>query len=283
ALEALYALKSARNRERRASQDYQTTYRGNHTNENGIIYNISIKGRPELSTVQVIMLGVRNRDGLSPIGESYVTGAKSVCVWANELRVSDFDRSSGWAANARLNTKLADFANITTSARYTSFGFGGIQQKISERTREEIKEFDIAANVALDKLLPEKAGLQIPMYLSYRSTLITPEFDPLDPDIPLKASLASIENSEERNNYEEMVQDNTVRRGINFTNVRKVKTNPEAKDHLYDIENFAFSYAYSDILQHDIRTEQYKFVSQRASIAYNYAPKELIIAPFKNV
>src|SRR5690606_39044152 len=99
----------------------------------------------------------------------------------------------------------------------------------------------------------------------------------------LKASLASIANSEERDAYENMVQDNTVRRGINFTGVRKVKTNPEAKDHFYDIENWAFSYAYSDIHQHDIRTASYEFKSQRASIDYNYTPKEVIVAPFKNV
>ena len=283
ALDALYSLKSARNRARGESQNYEELYTGDHTNENGTTYKLAIKGRPELSTVQVVMIGVRNRTGVTEGDINLNTGAKSICIWANELRVSDFDRSSGWAANARLNTKLADFANITTSARYTSFGFGGIQQKISERTREEIKEFDVSANVQLDKLLPEKAGLQIPMYVSYRTTEITPEYDPLDPDIPLEAALAGIENSEERDDYEQKVQDNTVRRSINFTGVKKVKTNEEAKDHFYDIENLTFSYAYSDIFQHDYRTESYEFKSQRASVAYNYVPKELIIAPFKNV
>src|SRR5690606_25316941 len=240
-------------------------------------YKLTIKGRPELSSVQIVMIGVRNLDNGTD------TRPKTFCIWANELRVADFDRSTGWAANARVNAKLADFANITSSVRYTSFGFGGIQQKISERTREEIREFDIAASVTLDKLLPEKAGLQIPMYVSYRTTKITPEYDPLDPDIPLKASLAAIDNPQERDSYEQMVQDNTVRRSINFTNIRKVKTNENAKNRIYDIENLSFSYAYNDINQSDFRTASYEYKSYRGSVAYNFAPNAVSVAPFQNV
>src|SRR5690606_18599737 len=154
---------------------------------------------------------------------------------------------------------------------------------ISERTREEIREFDIAASVTLDKLLPEKAGLQIPMYVSYRTTKITPEYDPLDPDIPLKASLAAIDNPQERDSYEQMVQDNTVRRSINFTNIRKVKTNENAKNRIYDIENLSFSYAYNDINQSDFRTASYEYKSYRGSVAYNFAPNAVSVAPFQNV
>ena len=271
-LDALYAVKSLRDRNKAATDSaFTSTY---DQPDNNTVYQIAIKGRPELSTVQVVMLGVRNPRGGS-------TAAKTFCVWANELRVTDFDRSTGWAANAMINAKLADFANVTSSVRYTSFGFGGIQQKVSERSREEITEFDIAANVSVDKLLPEKLGLQIPMYLSYRTTNITPEYDPFDPDIPLKSVLSSMEGRE-RDQYEQIVEDNTVRRSLNFTNVRKVKTNPEAKDHIYDIENLSFSYAYSDVNQSDYKTASYEYRSYRGSVAYNYTPKEVSIAPFQN-
>lgn len=274
-LDELLTLKSARNRN---NGDAQIAYsRIYEQPDAGRKYKLTIKGRPELSSVQIVMIGVRNLDNGTD------TRPKTFCIWANELRVADFDRSTGWAANARVNAKLADFANITSSVRYTSFGFGGIQQKISERTREEIREFDIAASVTLDKLLPEKAGLQIPMYVSYRTTKITPEYDPLDPDIPLKASLAAIDNPQERDSYEQMVQDNTVRRSINFTNIRKVKTNENAKNRIYDIENLSFSYAYNDINQSDFRTASYEYKSYRGSVAYNFAPNAVSVAPFQNV
>src|SRR5690606_17753622 len=202
-LDALYAAKAARNR---ASNDptNNTEPGAPYTYKEGErTYYIRVKGRPELSTVQTVMLGVRN-------GHEMAGVARSFCVWANELRVADFDQTNGWAANARLNAKLADFANITASMRYTSFGFGGIQRKLAQPTREEITEFDIAANITVDKFFPEKFGLKIPMYVSYRTTLITPEFDPREPDIPLEASLSSYDSDEARQEDEEPVQDNTV-------------------------------------------------------------------------
>ena len=54
---------------------------------------------------------------------------KSICLWVNELRVTDFDSQNGWAANARINAKLADLGTISASTRYTSNGFGSIQQQ----------------------------------------------------------------------------------------------------------------------------------------------------------
>ncbi len=238
-------------------------------------YNVTVEGRPDLSSVQTLMIGVRNPGSLDG-------ASKSLCIWANELRVTDFDRTPGWAANARMNAKLADFMNITASGRYTSFGFGSVQQRIAERTREETTEFDVSANITLDKLLPEQIGLKIPMYVSYETTQIRPHFDPLDPDVPLESALSAIETVEERNNYEDIVQDKAVRRSINFTNVRKVKTKEDAISRFYDIENLAFTYAYSDMVRTNISTESYDFRSYKGAVSYNFAPKEVSFSPLKN-
>src|SRR3546814_9163042 len=75
---------------------------------------ITVEGQPDLSKIRVVMIGVRNRlqkpsnpgdDGLPKTGQ----------VWVNELRLSGFDEKGGWAASARLNAQLADFANVTFS------------------------------------------------------------------------------------------------------------------------------------------------------------------------
>ena len=119
-------------------------------------YTFTVLGNPDLSAVIQLMIGVRN-----PGDES--SSPKSVCLWANELRVTDFDSNAGWAANARLSTKLADLGTVSASTRYTSIGFGGIQQRISERTRAETKQYDISANLNLEKFMrPDKTGLVVP-------------------------------------------------------------------------------------------------------------------------
>jgi len=235
-------------------------------------HRIRVKGNPDMSDVQWLTIGLRNpRDnGLQ----------KSVCLWANELRVTDFDRTKGWAANATLNAKLADFANVTASIRHTTFGFGGIQSKIAERTREETTSYDISANVAVDKLLPESLGLKVPMFVSYEKTTIKPRFDPANPDITLDASLLT-RPQDEREEYEDIVTDQTTRKSINFTNVRKEKVNPEAKKHIYDIENLSFTYAYSEVFRTNFNLQQFSKQNYNAAVAYNYSPNSKPWEPFQ--
>ena len=236
---------------------------------------VTVKGNPDISSVQVLMIGVRNRagDGLD----------RDICVWANELRVTDFDQNNGWAANARLSTKLADLADITTTGRYVTAGYGNIQQKIFERTREETWQFDVSANVALHKFFPDKWGLRLPMFVSYEASQSTPFFDPGDPDTPLDAALAAINDEEERALYQEAVTANNIRRSINFTNVRKERLNLERPSMPYDLSNFTFGYSYSDQWRDDFNTFNYTRRRYAGGITYNYSPPELKVEPFKNI
>ncbi len=270
AIDELYALKSRRNR---SGRSLELPFTG--ASDNGR-YQLSIVGRPDMSAVMTMMIGVRN-----PSSED--KAPKSVCIWANELRVTDFDTEEGWAANARLSAKLADFATVTASTRYTSYGFGSIQQRISERTREETTQYDVSANINVDKLLPSGSGIKIPMFVSYEKSRITPRFDPLDPDIPLEASLLGFESDLGRQNYRQLVEDRMERRSLNFTNVRKERTNPESRQDIWDIENFSFSYAYSDIQTSNVNTAEYVMRQYRGGVAWNFAPKEKPIEPFKNI
>ncbi|QHT71910.1 cell surface protein SprA [Rhodocytophaga rosea] len=242
-------------------------------------YTVRVIGNPDLSSVQTLMIGVRNP--ASP-GDNR---PKTVCVWANELRSSGFDQEGGWAATARVSAKLADFATITATARHTTYGFGGIQQKISERARENTTQWDVASTVNLDKLLPSQLGLKIPMLLSYERMRIAPRFNPLDPDMKLKDALNSLrsDRGQDKDSYRTLVEDNTTRRSINFTNVQKVKTNPDAKSHFYDIENLSFTYAYSDILQTNVLTEQYLQKNYKGGLAYSFNSSAKPIEPFKNI
>jgi len=277
-IKELIGTKSERNRAR-LPQDVPF-----RTFSNDLKYKFAIKGNPDISAIKILMIGVRN-PGRNADNITTDDGLpKSVCLWSNELRVTDFDSNAGWAANARVSTQLADLATISASTRYTSIGFGNIQQRISERTREETKQFDISANINVDKFLfPQKTGLVVPMFVSYEKTTVTPQFDPLDPDVPLEASLESLNSEQERDAYRRIVEDRTVRRSINFTNVRKQKVNPESPKRVYDIENFAFSYAYSDQVRSNSNTQSFLNKSVSGGLTYNYTPSALSIEPFKNV
>lgn len=270
-LRDLYGLKAQRDREGYSLDEpfplQGPRYFGKH--------GMRVVGRPDLSTVRTIMIGVRNprtSNGLS----------HSVCVWANELRLTDFDRTAGWAVNTTLNAKLADFATVSGSLRYMTFGFGGVSSKISERSREETFAYDVTANVNVDKLIPGEHGFKVPMLVSYQSTTMNPNFDPANPDQRLDVALAAFNTQEEKNDFIRLIRDREVRRSLNFTNVRKTKVNPQAKNHLWDFENFSFSYRFSDNVRQNFTLAESFKRDMGGAIAYNYSPKGAGIEPFKD-
>ncbi|WP_226171607.1 cell surface protein SprA [Hymenobacter lucidus] len=223
---------------------------------------ITIVGNPDFSAVQGVMIGVLNpKDNNAP---------KSVCLWADEFRVFDFDRENGWAATARFNTKLADLANITATGSFTSVGFGGLQDKVAQRSLDNVLRGDFNAAVAADKLLPEKLGLRIPVLVQAGKESRSPKYDPLDPDTQLEQSLQKFETNEARSAYRKEVIDQTTSKSISLLNVRKERTNTEKKVRPYDIENFAVSYALTERLHTDIRTDRDYTKTYTGALAYVY-------------
>lgn len=235
---------------------------------------IRILGRPDLSQVKMMMIGVRNP-------RSSDAKMFDVCIWANELRLTEFDRTAGWATNVVLNTKLADLGTVTGSVRHISFGYGGVQSKISERARGETTSYDVSANLNVDKLLPQWTGLKIPMFISYENTTINPNYDPANPDLRLEAALKSFNTDGEREAYRKLIQDESVRRSLNFTNVRKVKTRKDAVAHIYDIENFSFTYAYSEATQTNFNLQENTRRNYKGAAMWQYSPKFKGFEPFK--
>ncbi|ERM84479.1 gliding motility protein [Rhodonellum psychrophilum GCM71 = DSM 17998] len=238
-------------------------------------YKVTVVGRPELSMIQGMMIGIRNPGNSG-------TAARSVCLWANELRVTGFNESSGWAANAILNAKIADVAVISTSIRHNAIGFGGLETRLSQRARQASTQYDISANINVDKLLPEALNVNIPMYVSFENASIRPEFDPLNPDVPFEVALGKFSTDSEREFYRKQVVDQVKRKNIGFTNVRKNRNPEKEKTHVYDLSNFSFSYAYGSVKQSNINTESYNYETYVGNVSYNYQPKPLVFEPFKN-
>ena len=265
-LDELYAIKLRRDREK-----YSTTER--YMREVGR-YKIYVVGRPRLSRVETAMIGVRNPKSTDNI-------SRSGCVWANELRTTGIDKQQGWATNLRVDTKMADFMDISASTRYSSSGFGDVQDGVQQRSLENNFSYDLSSTLQLGKLVPEKVGINLPMFVSYEENSTTPEYDPLNSDVPLSVSLLS-RDKEERDRYEEISTSRTRRRSINFTNVRKQRTRSDAKVRLYDVENFSLTYAYSDRLSRTINIDHEKYVHQYGTISYDFSTSSKYVEPFKS-
>src|SRR6185436_1978214 len=127
----------------------------------------AVFGNPNLGEVKGIMLAVQNMRNEPTCAE----------VWFNELRFSHLDEKGGGAALARMDIKLADLGSITAAGTYRGINFGTLEQRVNERSREDVYTFDLSANIDAGRLLPKKIGLQVPVYASISRIGSTPQYD----------------------------------------------------------------------------------------------------------
>ncbi len=240
-------------------------------NVNG--FKLTVVGKPDMSSVITMMIGLKNPgDDNLPL---------SFCIWANELRMTDFNEKSGWAATGKLNLKLADFGNVTATARFVGAGFGSLEQKVSQRQRSNALEWGVLGSFSLDKFLPKKSGLKLPLYVGYNRKVITPRYDPLNPDVQLKEILNLFDTQDEKDSYKKLVTDQTTQKAINFTNVQKIKTNPNSKSHIYDVENLRLTVGYSVTNRSSYDIKEYKKEMYKAAIGYEYSGNPKSYEPLK--
>lgn len=240
---------------------------------------ITIMGNPNMSNVKTIMVGIRNRrKDLNPLADDGL--GKCMEVWVNELRLTDFDEKGGWAANARITAKLADFGTVTLSGMTSKPGFGSIEKKVSERSKEDIYQYDISSNLSLGKFFSEKSGIKVPMYIGYSERISNPQYNPLDPDIPLKAALNDPNITDERKSeIKNWAQDYTERKSLNLTNVQITKNNGKPK--IYSISNWSTTYSYSETFTRNINTEYNTLKNYRGALNYNFNTNPKNYTPLK--
>lgn len=239
---------------------------------------MKVTGNPNLSNVKVIMLGIRNPARANNSNDDGYQ--KSVIVWFNELRLTNFNDQGGWAANARVAAKLADLGSVSLAGSTYTPGFGSIEKKVNERSKETHYEYDISTSIELGRFFPEKSGMKIPMYAGFSESFSNPQYNPLDPDVTMKESLQNATPSE-RDSIKRLVQDYSRRRSINFTNVKIDKQT--ANPHFWNISNFAVSYSYSELFARNINVDHKIQRNIRGALTYNFNKQTKYITPFKSV
>jgi cell surface protein SprA len=260
-LQNLVDLKKERNRARvnsGANVSYNTLYSGlDPDNDNN---RMAIIGNPSLSDVRVLLIGVRNN----------ASTTKEGVVWVNELKVTDFDESGGWAAKVNANVGVSDIATLNFGTHMESAGFGGVDQALNDRRLDDYKQYNFAVQADLGRLLPEKAKLKAPIYYSVTKEKTTPKYNPLDQDVLLKDALDDCATQEERDSISAYaVEQSTVKSfsisGLKF-DIQSKKPMP------WDPANFTFNFSFNKHAEVDPTTEYENTNDYRGSLQYSYTP-----------
>lgn len=233
------------------------------------VQRIGIRGNPSLGSIRSMMVGVINSDRLRARGE----------VWFNELRLEGLDNNGGWAAVAAVDANIADFANVTATGSKSTSGFGSIDQRPNERSREDAISYDVVTNVNVGQLFPKKWGLQIPFNYGISEEVITPEFDPVYDDLKLEDRIAAAETQEDAETIRKQAEDYTKRTSINLIGLRKDR-GEDADANFYDVENFTFNYSYNETDHRDFEIASLRDQNVTTGFVYNHNFKPAVVEPF---
>ena len=233
---------------------------------------ITVLGNPTLEEVSTIMIGVRNN------GQHDVSGE----VWVNELRLSQFNEQGGVAAMANASLAISDIAQVNVAGRLETAGYGSIESNVLDRNMDNFYQLSVSAALEAGRLFPEKAKIQMPLYVSYSNETTSPDYDPLDTDVKLKQTLETYDTKEERDSIKKM--SNTVHESTSFsvTNL-KVNIHSKKRDMFYDPANFALSASYNKQKEHSPEMEVNYTTDHKGSFQYAYSFNPKPWEPFSKV
>ncbi|MCX6298658.1 MAG: cell surface protein SprA [Bacteroidetes bacterium] len=232
----------------------------------------SIMGNPNLGEVRGLLVGIEN---------PYVLDGPIVNteVWINELRLSELDENGGWAALGRVDLTLADLGTVSVSANTHTQGFGSIEQRVNERARDNLVQFDAAANINAGKLFPQKVKLSLPVYASISQTVRMPQYDPFDKDIKYQEKLTA--SPSKKDSIRTAAVDETTIKTLNFTNVRVAPSG--TKTGLLKLSNLDFSYSFTQTEQTTPVILENKITRHRGGFGYTYMGQGKYIEPLKKL
>ncbi|MXW63876.1 MAG: cell surface protein SprA [Bacteroidetes bacterium SB0662_bin_6] len=216
---------------------------------------LGVKGRPSLGGINTIVLGIRNT------ADSTIAGVRNsrpedilgdVTVWVNELRVSGYDETNGWAAIGNADIKLADFATLRASWKHQTDGFGGLESTLGDREQDKISNWSVTTDVNLDKFIPEKYGWTLPASVQVSNQTTTPRFSPNRGDIRLEELLTQTDRNDELTEAEreqkkdEIIEAAQTRSVTRSYSIRVGKSGSDSRVLRNTLDGIAFSFSSSD-------------------------------------
>ncbi len=231
---------------------------------------VSILGNPNLGDVRTMLIGVRNKTGV----------VKDGTVWVNELRVTDFNEDGGWAARVNANLAVSDIANVNFSMHRETAGFGGVDQSLTERRLDDYRQYAVAVQGDLGKLMPRGAKLSAPVYYSRSSERTTPKYNPLDQDILLKDAIKDAD----RHAKDSIMAYALTRKSVENFSISNLRFNVQSKNPKpWDPANFQVSFSFNRQKNINPVTEYQNANDYRGSFQYSYSPYVKPLRPFSFV
>ncbi len=235
---------------------------------------VRIVGNPNIGNVRGLVIGMRNN--------TTSTKFDKVEVWVNEMRLTGIENHGGFAALARAEAQMADLGNISVAGSFTSYGYGGIDERLNDRSLDDIKQVDATTSLDLGKFIPKSVNISLPFTAQYSVATRTPEFDPNDLDVKLRDKINQAITSEAKDSIKNKSIDYSSTQGFAFNNVRKNRSG-NSKPRPWNIENISLSYGQSTSKKHNPIIAEDRLNIRKGALDYTFSVSPKYIQPFKFV
>ena len=171
---------------------------------------------------------------------------------------------------------------MNATGRYTSEGFGGLEDKVASRSTDSYGTYSVTTSLELGKFFPDKAKVSIPLYYSVTKEKTSPKYNPLDTDMELKDALDAAGSKHERDSIENIAVTKVTNTNFSISNARvgiATKRHPMP----YDPANFSFSYSHSHQHTQGETTVYENEDNWRGSLDYSWTPVYKAWEPFKKL
>jgi hypothetical protein len=121
-------------------------------------------GQPSFRNVMRLEIGILNQ------GSKPVTGE----IWVDELRLTDPKRNTGTSSSISLDGAFADLLGVSVDLNREDSEFRGLNSETGSGVTKT--SFGTSGNMSLDKFLPEKWGMSIPVTGSFTRDLSLPKY-----------------------------------------------------------------------------------------------------------
>ena len=232
---------------------------------------LKIKGNPSLGYIKDIQIGITTYQQGKPL-----TGE----VWINELRVVGMDEKGGVAATANLDVKLADLGSFNAAFNYMSIGFGALDQKLAQRSMDEVVDYDLSTSLQLGRFFPKNWQVNLPVYLQYGQTIKTPKYDPYELDLTVDESLAAAPDAVKRQKIKDRSLDIVTVKSLNLANISINKGNNK---YPWAPSNIKMGYFYTNKNQKNPILKNEDETDQKLTLDYGFSRGTNYIKPFKKM
>ncbi len=249
------------------SQVYQKADIHNINNKGAIL---KIKGNPSLGYIKIMQIGLTNYTPIPLEGE----------VWVNELRVSGLKERGGVAATANLDVGLADLGSFNAAFNYMSVGFGAIDQKLSQRSLEEVIDYDLSTSLQMGRFFPKKWGISLPVYMQYGQTIRKPQYDPYELDLTVDENILNARDAAEKQEFKDRALDVETVKSLNLSNISVNKGNAK---YPWSPSNVKMGYFYTNKNIKNAILKNADETDQKLTLDYGFSRGNKYIKPFKKI